>query len=248
MKRHADRVSPKDINGAISLLRQDEVRYANMICFMRNYPIESIERVGDSLIVRGVSDRRWVYVSSPSQQQLDAVAGRLRDEDCCFAAVEDWMVPSIIRGRKIGWLLSMVKFILPEDVACPQPSRFHIGPLSASDAEGIYEASIYKAFTSPEYIRDRIERGVSAGIHEAGKLVAWIMTHDDCSIGVMHVLDDHRGRGYAHELTVYLVNELRRRGRIPFVHIEERNEQALSVVRGIGFVKGGKISWFELTP
>ena len=246
MKRLTDKASFRAINDAISLLRRDELRYANMICFMRNYPIESIDRIGDSLIVRGASDRRWVYVSSPNRDELGTVVERLTDRDLCFAAIEDWMVPAIVRKKTMAWHLSMVKLMLPEQVALPQTYRFSISPLSARDADRIYEVSMYKAFTSPEYIRDRIERGVSAGIHESGELVAWIMTHDDCSIGVMHVLDAHRGRGYAHELTVYLINELRRRKRIPFVHIEETNEKAISVVLGIGFVECGRMSWFEL--
>ena len=42
--------------------------------------------------------------------------------------------------------------------------------------------------------------GPSAGIRDSGKLVAWLMTQDDGSIGVLHVLDDYRGSGYAYRL------------------------------------------------
>jgi 8-oxo-dGTP diphosphatase len=184
--------SLKDTNDAIALLGQDEIRNANMICFMRNYPVESVERIGDSLLVRGVSDRRWVYMSSSDKKELDVLVKRLAKDDLSFAAIEDWIAPAVIGNKAVVWDLPMVKLILPGHVTFQETYRSPISPLSADDVDPIYGASLYKAVTSPSYIRERIEMALSAGVRESGELVAWVMTHDDCSIGVMHVLDAHR--------------------------------------------------------
>ena len=47
---------------------------------------------------------------------------------------------------------------------------------------------MYKDMLSVGYLNERIEKSVSAGIYNDGKLVAWALTHDDGSLGSMHVL------------------------------------------------------------
>lgn len=109
-----------NLDTLINLLRRDPQRNINLLHFIADYAVTGYERAGDSLLVRSVSDRPWVFVSSSSEAELRQLARKLRPEDTHFAAVEAWMIPILAAGRKIGWDLSMMQFILP--VCAPKGS------------------------------------------------------------------------------------------------------------------------------
>ncbi len=227
-------------------LKQDKIKNMNMIYFMEEYPVHSLERVDGSVLLRGESDRHWVYISNSQERELGRVTARLTKEDTCFAAIEDRMLPAIVRDRALVWRLSAMKLILPKEVTFPLAPRTRISPLSLKDVPHVYESSFYKALTSPAYIRERIQRGPSAGVYESGELVAWAMTHDDASIGVMNVLEPYRRKRYAYDLTVYLIEQVRARGKIPYVHVEETNSTSLDLAHKVGFREDRRLHWFEI--
>lgn len=245
--RQENRIITRYNEEIISFLREDSVKNMNMIYFMEDYPVESLDRIGDAVLLRGTSDHTWIYISSRDQAGLNAVAKGLTEEDTHFAAIEEWMVPALIRDKQVSWCLTMVRLLLPAYVTYPK-IRDDIAPLSVNDAPVIYDNSRYKAVTSRSYIRERIRRGPGAGIYRQGKLVAWVMTHDDSSIGVMHVDERYRRLGFAHDLTVFLIEEVRRRGRIPYVHVEETNAKSMNLALKMGFRADRSLSWFEIKP
>ena len=224
-----------------------------MLYFMEDYGAESLVRTGNAVILRGTSDRPWVYVSATGREEIIPVAASLTPCDQCFAAAEDWMVPILVRSMAVKWDLTMMKWVLPGHV--PDPSRQYridpatpITPLSEKDAPFIFCHSLYKDLTSPTYIRERIKKGPSAGIYLSGRPAAWAMTHDDGSIGLMHVLEPYRQRGYARALTLYLADQVAERGRTPYLHTEEQNTKAIALIKTLGFKPDRKLHWFELTP
>lgn len=217
-----------------------------MLYFMENNPVHSIEQTGNSVVLRGESDHPWVYISSPNEQELTTVIKTLTKNDRFFAVIEDWMLPALTAGNTFVWQLSTMKLVLPQHITFPQKPESHITPLSVNDAQYLYEHSMYQGVTSSDYIRNRIQNGLSAGIHDSGKLVAWALTHDDSAMGFLHVLPAYRRMGYAFELTVYLINQLRKQGRIPFVQIEETNLKSMRLAEKLGFRKDRRIHWFEV--
>ncbi|NOY23539.1 MAG: GNAT family N-acetyltransferase [Acidobacteria bacterium] len=230
----------------VSFLKKDELKNMNMLYFMENNPIQSLDKISNSIVLRGNSDHQWVYISTPNTQELGKVVRTLTKNDKFFAVIEDWMLPLLTAGKTLVWQLSTMKLVLPQHVMFGRTTNSRIVPLTVHDAQYVYEHSLYQGVTSPGYIRDRIRKGISVGIHESGKLVAWAMTHDDSAIGLLHVLDAYRRRGYAYELTVHLVHELRKQGKIPFVHIEEANLKSMHLAIKSGFRKDRNVLWFEV--
>lgn len=231
----------------VSFLKQDYLKNINMLNFIEAYPIHSLERIGNSVLLRGDSDCRWVYISSPDEEELRAAASRLAESDRTFAAIEEWMVPLLVRDRVVAWQLSMMRLVLPPDVGFAEGAT-PVVPLSPDHADYIFEHSVYQNVTRPDFIRKRIQDGPGAGVCESGKLVAWLMTQDDGSIGLLHVLDNHRGRSYAYDLTLYLIGKLRERGKLPFVHVEETNTSSMNLALKVGFRKDRRLHWFKLPP
>lgn len=228
----------------IHLLEKDKYRNINMINFIKNYPVHTIDIIGDSVLIRGRSDEDWVYISSESRDEFHQLLKGLDEEDKCFAILEDWMLPSIMKDREIRSQLTSMKLVF--DSRTPLPSvQSTVVSLSASDAPYIYENSKYKEYTSIEYIQDRINNGVGLCIHEDGKVVAWAITHDDGAIGFLNVLEEYRRKGYGTDVTVATIKRLLESDEVPFVHIEEENHKSMNLALKAGFNNDRRIHWIK---
>lgn len=231
-----------NISEVIELLSKEKVGNINIINFLSNYHVDVIEKVGQSIMVKGTSDKKWVYISSKLEEELKRLKEKLTKDDKNFAAIEDWMIPILTEGKKLRWSLSTMKLILLDKVE----SKFTISELTISDAEFIYENSDYKDVISIEYIMDRIENGINSCIRYENTPVAWAITQDDGAIGFLHVLPQHRRKGYAKSIIIDLSKKVQKENKIPFVHIEESNENSMMLALDLGFEKYKRVSWFEI--
>lgn len=228
----------------IEFLERNKLKNINMINFIENNPIYYMERFKDSLMIKGKSDENWVYISSSSEEELESLL-RKCEEDKFFVVTEDWMMPFILKNKEVEWKLSCVKLIFPEEKKLPE-CRHEIDQLKISEVEYIFHNSKYKDYTSIEYITSRIKNGTALGIYDEDKLVAWLMTHDDGAIGFLNVLPEYRKRGYGYELTIKMINQLRKLKKIPFVHIEEDNYKSMNLALKTGFIKDKEIHWIKI--
>jgi 8-oxo-dGTP diphosphatase len=111
----------EQIKGIIESLKKDRLGNINLINFLENNHITGIERIGNALLVRGTSDRNWVYIGCSSDSELAAIKVLLNEQDKCFAAIEDWMVPVLLKDEAVLWNMSLTQFYLPDDVDLPEP-------------------------------------------------------------------------------------------------------------------------------
>lgn len=95
-----------------------------------------------------------------------------------------------------------------------------------------------------EHIRQRIAFGPAFGIRRQGRLAAWTLTHEDGSMGFLHVLPEFRGQGMARTLTTAIAERLLRRGIQPFMHIVKTNRASILLTESTGFTRGGEFAWF----
>ena len=49
----------------------------NILNFMRNYPVNTVNIAGNSVLVRGKSDENWIYVSSQRIDELNLLLNSL---------------------------------------------------------------------------------------------------------------------------------------------------------------------------
>jgi hypothetical protein len=223
----------------------NEVNNVNIINFIENYPIYYIEKVGNSVIVKGTSDKNWIYISSKSEEELRIIKSRLNYNDKSFAVIEEWMLPILTKGTNIKWKLSTMKLILFSETSIVEPNH-GVSELIINDAEFIYENSDYKDVISIQYIIERITNGLCSCIRYMDKPIAWGITQDDGAIGFLHVLPGYRNMGYARDVTIDLIRKVQSKNKIPFVHIEEGNEKCMRLATGLGFKKDKVVSWFEI--
>lgn len=229
-------------NKIIEYLIKNEINNINIINFMANYPIYYIEKVGHSVIAKGTSDRNWVYISSKSKEEFTMIMRGLDNSDKNFAVMEDWMIAILKEDNKMKWELSTMRLILPHGTSIPGPEQ-SVSKLAVSDAEFIYENSDYKDFISIQYIIERITNGVSSCIRHGDTPIAWGITQDDGAIGFLHVLPEYRNIGCGKDVMVDLIKKVLDQRKIPFVHIEEKNEKSMRLALSLGFEKDKVVSW-----
>lgn len=225
-------------------LIENKIDNINIINFIENYPIHHIEKIGGSVLVKGTSDRNWIYISSKSEEELKIIKSTLNNNDKNFAVIEEWMIPILTKGNNIKWNLSTMKLILFNEINIVE-TKHSMSQLAINDAEFIYNNSHYKDFLSIEYIIERIKNGLSSCIRYLDKPIAWGITQDDGAMGFLHVLPEYRKRGYARAVTIDLIKKVRDKNKLPFVHIEEGNEKSMRLAMSLGFKKDKIVSWFE---
>jgi 8-oxo-dGTP diphosphatase len=235
----------KSLEKVIKRLERNKFKNVNILNFIENNTIISAEIIGESVLIRGISDREWIYFSSSKEEELKILKSKLTEKDKNFGAIEEWMLPILTEGKEILWELPTVQYYLPENIAIPNP-EIETTSLSTKDAQTVYENSDYKDFIDIDYIKDQINKNVSAGIYENGKLVAWGLIQDDGALGYLHVLDEYRRKGYGYQVTLALIEKVRKTGKLPFACIVEDNQKSINLVEKLGFIKDKKVHWFEI--
>ena len=232
------------LNNLILHLKKDEITNISTIGFIENNPITEVIEINNSYLIKGTSDVEWVYVVCNNENDIRVLLEK-SGSNIYFASVEDWMIPIITEKRKAEWILSTVRYYLPEEVEVPE-NKIELIPLTTDHIGFIISQSNYKQFLTPAYVEERISKSISAAIFKKDKLVAWGLTHDDGALGSLHVLDEYRKKGYGKEILISLVHQNRKLGKISFAQIEEKNMKATNLIEQLGFVKDRKVSWVKL--
>ncbi len=231
------------LSALIAELKQDELSNISTIGFIENNPITKVIKINHSYLIKGKSDVEWVYIVCKNENDLRALLQKSAG-NTYFASVEDWMIPVVTENKETEWILTTMRYYLPEDVDVPE-NKNEVIPLTNNHIGFIISKSNYKQFLSPAYLEERITKSISAAIIEKDRLIAWGLTHDDGALGSLHVLDEYRKKGYGKEILISLIHQARKLGKVPFAQIEERNVNAINLVENLGFVKDRRVSWIK---
>jgi 8-oxo-dGTP diphosphatase len=238
-------ITQNDKNTVIKKLRSDGTYNLSIIGYIQENDLIKLLTIGNSILAQGSEEDKWIYLYSKYENELFKLIENLNADDKYFGAIDDWQIPIITKKGNIDWLINAYQYHLPDEKELPE-NKVETYRITTRDSPYIVTQSIYKEMLSTDYINERIERSVSAGIYENGRLVAWALTHDDSSLGSMHVLKDCRRKGYAREITISLVKQCRAIGKIPFLQCENKNVAAQRLMESLGFVKDRNVSWLKL--
>lgn len=226
-------------------LKKNPVQNMPVIGFFENYPLEKHTVYGKSIILTGTSDYTWAYLSLTEEKELPVILEKFDFASLYFANVEEWMLPHLTRNHRIEWRLNTHRYYLPDDVQVNPPDQ-ECSMLSDEHVPYIYQHSPYKDYTSEAYIRQRIERDISAGIWANGQLTGWGLTHDDGSLGFLNVISQFRGQGIGENVFRSLILSKRERNKSVFVNVEPHNKQSISLLNKLGLIFDREVSWLKL--
>ncbi|NJO87770.1 MAG: GNAT family N-acetyltransferase [Chloroflexia bacterium] len=227
------------------ILIRDPRKNIATIGFFENFPVKGYFFEGDSVLIYGTSDNFWTHLVSSSEKELRKLLEKHFHKTNYYYSVEDWMIPILLKFGKEDWVMTTNRYILNSNISV-EPARAEIIKVDVSYASFIHENSDYKKFTSIEYIEQRLNAGISAGILVNNHLIAWGFTHDDGALGFLHVLPEYRKRGYANEVVLSLIHQRRQANKTIFCNIVPENSVAKNFVTGLGFHFDRKVSWVKL--
>lgn len=221
-------------------------RYMDNYCILemfKQYGRPEIYIENDSVLIRQPEgDHNFVMMSFENQEDGKKLLGHMTETDKRFYNVGTWPL-QLQKAETNDLHLSMcIQYYLPDHVKLEGDTTGVI-PLDPDWAGYIHHHYTYKQVISEAYIRDRIKVGHAFGIMEDGKLVAWAMTHEEGTIGILHVLEDYRRKGYAQKINVKLVESLRSAGLPCLSHIVHENLASTNMSLKNGFVPGCEIQW-----
>lgn len=94
------------------------------------------------------------------------------------------------------------------------------------------------------YLENRILNGAMYGAFAENKLVGFIGTHDDGSMGFLYVEEAYRRRGIGESLEAYNINRQREAGYTPYCHIIAGNEGSMHLQERLGLYLSKDTIWW----
>lgn len=117
------------------------------------------------------------------------------------------------------------------------PSEVYVKSLEHYHAEIVFQTWPYKHLTTLQDVIDEIIQLPSAGIFlkNNDQLVSWMTCHPPNGISRLLTLEEHRRKGYARIVTVYMTKRMAQAGYYPYLNIVAGNSITGKFFQSIGF-------------
>ncbi|WP_242093494.1 GNAT family N-acetyltransferase [Aestuariivivens sediminicola] len=104
----------------------------------------------------------------------------------------------------------------------------------------------------PEYFKSKTQKlGQYYGIYKGGQLVAAagerMQTHNFIEISAIITHPGHTGKGYAKQLITHTADRIFKKGKIPFLHVDETNTNAIRLYLKLGFKTRRRFSFWKIS-
>lgn len=178
--------------------------------------------------------------------------------DITFAALDRHLLPALTAalaplGYEQTWHSKCGMYHLAPQQATHVPSPLSLPstailrPLRDSDAPHVDSRWAYRSDTSLGLIRRMIEAGSAGrgcvGVEEGGTLCGWVLRYLDGPLGMLHVDDYYRRRGYARALIRCAVDALESAGLPCFAYIVDGNVASEWVFVSEGWERVANADW-----
>ena len=163
-----------------------------------------------------------------------------------FAGTTRFLTSEIKRRYKLDWENDCDFYYMPKENYSNVALKSNASAIDIKDAEFIDENYNYRNSHTIHEIKDAISNRPSSGIYIDGKLVCWVLIHEDDSLGFMYTMDEHRGKGFALDVSLDISKKIIDKGKIPFLQIVSSNPMSPGLARKTGFVKKGQADWFGI--
>ena len=227
------------------LLLNEPEQNVSILCMAEEYPLLEVMEQAGMLMCRFQSDEEWCHFSHNADAgfigNFFGKHGQRQFIVVSDSHIFDW----ISKAYRVAWSISCYRLFLDRSVF-PEPAA-DIEQLRPDDLRYVYDNSKYQQFLNMDYLAKRLELGGGYCIRNQQSPVAWIMTHDDGSVGMLHVLDAYRGSGFARRLVTAMSRKVNQKGRPVFAHIEPTNIASLKLFGSLGFNVRNQLTWSRVS-
>lgn len=223
---------------------------------VNSYQMARLEENESEVFLEGEDDISGVLIRKEGtitmRGNFDAVKNLLKEnlgkgEDYRFHAVD----PNSFRAAKKILEIEDDRptWLLRREYEDPREPEIDISPLNKDDAHVINEYWGLSGSDSTDYIKERIEKGPAYGVRREDELVGWCLTHfltDEVMVlGMLHIKNDWRRKGFAKALTEKLCMRADEKDLVPAVQIFKDNDASTSLASDLGFEIRADHHWFD---
>jgi hypothetical protein len=230
-------------------LNKNKIINLNLIGFLENVPDAEVY-VDNETHPTGVVARKGYFSSLYTENDdfLNEVLDTLyKDGFYGFRAIYRPIAEKIRSRFLVNWESLNALYYLKSPEVDLMRIKNPIKPIDINDAEIINHYYTYKDEISLDKIKDDIENRPSSAIYIDGDIASWVLMHNDNSMGIMYTKEEYRGRGYAEEVTLDLVNKILKSDHVPFLTIVDGNNMSPGLAEKCGFVHEGVYTdWFGI--
>ena len=226
------------------ILHIDEYQNIAILCLEEEYPLLEVMQEGSMLMCRFKSDEEWCHFSHNASTDFIDSFFRQHTQGQYVVISDPEVFNYVCQQYKIAWSISCKRLFLDNSIDLTMPQG--LLPIRQEHLQKVYDYSKYQQFLSKDYLLKRLEYGGGFCIEQDGLQAAWVMTHDDGSIGMLQVVDEYRGRGFARMLINAMAIKVRQKGRPVFAHIEPGNKPSLNLFGSLGFEVKGQLTWARI--
>ncbi|MBU3107916.1 GNAT family N-acetyltransferase [Clostridium gasigenes] len=228
----------------IEFLSQDFLLNVDMIdCIKRNnHKIIDVNK--DGVLIEDVSSK-VVMISTNNFEDAKKLIDKIPDS-----------TELIVGHQDLYYEYLKERFNAINEMYCYQTVYTESEPLPISNCPATikllteeYTSDVFSQYhndftTGIEYIRERIESKTMFGAFIDNKLVGFVGTHEEGSIGLLDVLPEYRKIGIATSLQIYATNLALYQNRIPYGQVVIGNEESTKLQEKLGFkISKEKIYW-----
>lgn len=232
----------------IHCLAKQKRKYIHLMELFSRGMAYIVQQQGQNMLINVENTQIYaIYADAPeAAEQLmdglmyDKIQGeRAADLAVCEESIRDLAI------RKYG--LAVRKTCYQACYTRREPLRIKhkdIRPLRVEDLDYVAECCIP---CDRIYLRRRILAGAVYGVYmgyDEKKPAGFIGLHEDGSMGMLYVDEAYRRQGLAVSLESWLINQLLKRGEIPYCHIGEGNVPALRLQEKMGLYLCDEPMWW----
>ncbi|MCQ2555503.1 MAG: GNAT family N-acetyltransferase [Clostridia bacterium] len=220
----------------MDLINEDKALYVDVIESLRRNICTPVFDNGTTLILEHSSD--WPFYFVVTRDTKDALSC-LREKDYPCLLVRDAEILEYY--RKKGYGVSSCYQVYYDGEKLPLSGTLEMKELDMSYIPVI--AANYNMYSEEETI-DTIKRHELFGGFAGDTLIGFIGIHGEGSMGMLHIFDEYRKKGYGYEMEKFLINYQLDRGAIPYGQVVDDNEKSLFLQKKMGMkVSRRKFYW-----
>lgn len=213
-------------------------------CMAKDYPlIQHFEEL-DMHIFAFRSDQIWNYLSYNVNTEFLKNYLDQQSESQFLVISNPEIVKWVKEKYKVIWDISCLRLFREGN------TNFISGitaiPITSKQLPWVYNNSGYQQFLSMDYLETRLRLGGGYYIENKKVPVAWVMSHDDGSLGMLHVMNEFRRNGLGRILVNVMSAKLHEEKIPVFAHIEPTNLPSLKLFRSMGFVDKAEVTWMKI--
>lgn len=218
-------------DAALRYLSKDILLHMGMIAPINKGTAEIISADESGVLLRETKSDAFMLSVEESEKGLTLI-GKIPDGKL-FAVHQHFMVGYTAEKYGLSIIKECLQAVYFNKNLLPESADLDIKPLGIEYLDTVY--SNYQDSADFDYVKRRLADGAVFGGFIGGTLCGFVGTHEEGSIGILHVLDKYRGNGYGSALTSHMANLMLRDGCVPFGQIDPANKKSLNLHKRLGF-------------